>query len=117
MVTLSVSFSTTITAAFGQEPAFPSQLSLPVTIQPDGTFQSLEDGFKLKVPANWGVQDVDNISPSSKTGENQLGYTYLAIICGDYTPGLGGTSECQITPNLVTIMRIGELAQRPEVRI
>jgi hypothetical protein len=110
--------TTTVIAptAFGQEPAFPSQLSLPVTIQPDGTFQSLEDGFKLKVPANWGVQDVDNISPSSKTGENQLGYAYLAIICGDYTLGLGGTSECQITPNIVTIMRIGELDQRPEVQ-
>jgi hypothetical protein len=40
------------------------------------------------------------------------------VICSEHTPGLGGTRECQLTPtsNVVMIMRIGELDQRPEVQ-
>jgi hypothetical protein len=113
--------TTATTATYGQ-PSVTSELdslpALPATIAPDETFQSTKDGFKLKVPADWGVTDIDNTIPEAQDAEKSLGYTYLAVICSEYTPGLGGTSECQITPtsNTVMIMRIGELDQRPEVQ-
>jgi hypothetical protein len=105
-------------AVHGQESEFNTGRlpSAPTTIAPDGTFQSIEDGFKLRVPTGWAVKDIDNTIPAAELAETALQYTFLAIICGDHRPGLGGTNECNITPDLVTIMRIGELDQRPEIQ-
>lgn len=113
--------TTATTATYGQTSAtsaLESLPALPATIAPDGTFQSTEDGFKLKIPANWEVTDIDNTIPMAQAAEKSLGFMHLAVICSEHTPGLGGTRECQLTPtsNVVMIMRIGELDQRPEVQ-
>jgi hypothetical protein len=113
--------TTGTTATYGQTSAtsaLESLPALPATIAPDGTFQSTEDGFKLKIPANWEVTDIDNTIPMAQAAEKSLGFMHLTVICSEHTPGLGGTRECQLTPtsNVVMIMRIGELDQRPEVQ-
>src|SRR5215213_11449672 len=65
-------------AVFGQTSSTQALPSLPTTFLPDGTFQSIEDGFKLKVPIGWAVKDVDNTIPVGQAAEKSLGFTFLA---------------------------------------
>jgi hypothetical protein len=92
---------------------------VPATIQPDRTFESVVDGFRLKVPAGWVVEDFDNEHPDMKAVERLLsGLTTLAALCSDYNPGLGGTYDCantDTTPSLV-VGRLSDLKSRPAVQ-
>jgi hypothetical protein len=92
---------------------------VPATIQPDRTFESVVDGFRLKMPAGWVVEDFDNEHPDMKAVERLLGgLTTLATLCSEYNPGLGGTYDCantDTTPSLV-VGRLSDLKSRPAVQ-
>jgi hypothetical protein len=121
VASLSVSVATAQQAAYAQaggERGIEVLPSVPATVAPDGTFQNTDDGIRLKVPNGWGIKDVDNSDPILMRVENLLGFSTLATVCNEHTTGLGGTTECDVTPGSieVNIIRIQDLNQRPEVR-
>ncbi len=114
----SASFPAVISIAYGQQQPLAVLPKLPTTIQPDGTFQNLDDGFRVKIPSGWAVQDFDNNNPTMMEVESALGTTILATLCNEYLPGLGGTSDCQLTSESreVFVSRLKDLQTRPEVQ-
>jgi len=80
------------------------------------TFQSIEDGFRIKVPSGWAVQDVNNSDIEIQRDEEQRGMVPLAVICPQAAaqPVIGGSYECDTSNSYLSIMRFKELDDRQE---
>ncbi len=92
-VEMKVIFLTTIATALLFAPNFTiasaQQLtSIPAVIQ-NGTFQTIEDGFRVQVPQGWVVQDIDNFHLPNFRAANGAGFLILAIICPEHDAAAG----------------------------
>jgi hypothetical protein len=121
-VEMRVIFLTTIATALLFAPnvgiASAQQLaSIPVVIQ-NRTFQNTEDGFRLRVPDGWVVQDIDNFHLPNFRAANEAGFLILAIICPqqDALQGNGGVYNCEQSKSSVEILH-DRLGHRPEFEI
>jgi hypothetical protein len=47
--------------------------SIPAVIQ-NGTFQNTEDGYRMRVPDDWVVQDIDNLHLPNFRVANEAGF-------------------------------------------
>jgi hypothetical protein len=93
----------------------------PATIETTTPFQSIDDGFRLRVPHGWIIQDVDNAG-STLSEATARGYVLLAQLCPDEeeqqqgppSPNVGGDGEmfnCQLSENhVIHIVRYHDLA-------
>jgi hypothetical protein len=91
--------------------------NIPVVIQ-NGTFQNTEDGFRVRVPDGWVVQDIDNFHLPNFRAANKAGFLILAIICPqqDALQGIGGLYNCEQSESSVEILH-DRLGHRPEFEI
>ena len=91
--------------------------SIPAVIQ-NGTFQNTEDGFRMQVPDDWVVQDVDNLHLPNFRVANEAGFLILAIICPqqEALPGIGGMYNCEQSESSVEILH-DRLSHRPEFEV
>ena len=93
----------------------------PATIETTTPFQSIDGGFRLRVPHGWIIQDVDNAG-STLSEATARGYVLLAQLCPDEeeqrqgppSPNVGGDGEmfsCQLSENhVIHIVRYHDLA-------
>jgi hypothetical protein len=88
-----------------------SNVIQPEAIQGTTFFQSIDDGFKLKVPYGWIIEDVDNTG-TLLSEERARGYGLLAQLCPQEgqrrqqqepidPDARGDTSSCQMSENHV----------------
>jgi hypothetical protein len=91
--------------------------SIPAVIQ-NGTFQNTEDGFRMQVPDDWVVQDIDNLHLPNFRVANEAGFLILAIICPqqEALPGIGGMYNCEQSESSVEILH-DRLSHRPEFEV
>lgn len=91
--------------------------SIPAVIQ-NGTFQNTEDGFRMQVPDDWVVQDIDNLHLPNFRVANEAGFLILAIICPqqEAVPGSGGIYNCEHSESSVEILH-DRLSHRPEFEV
>jgi hypothetical protein len=91
--------------------------SIPAVIQ-NGTFQNIEDGFRVRVPDAWVVQDIDNLHLPNFLVANEAGFLILAIICPqqDAVPSIGGLYNCEQSESSVEILH-DRLGHRPEFEV
>jgi hypothetical protein len=91
--------------------------SIPAVIQ-NGTFQNTEDGFRMQVPDDWVVQDIDNLHLPNFRVANEAGFLILAIICPqqEAVPGIGGLYNCEQSESSVDILH-DRLGHRPEFEV
>jgi hypothetical protein len=91
--------------------------SIPVVIQ-NGTFQNTEDGFRVRVPDGWVVQDIDNFHLPNFRAANDAGFLILAIICPqqEALEGIGGLYNCEQSESSVEILH-DRLGHRPEFEV
>ena len=84
--------------------------SIPAVIQ-NGTFQNTEDGFRMRVPDDWVVQDIDNLHLPNFRVANVAGFLILAIICPQQEAllGIGGMYNCEQSES--------SLSHRPEFEV
>jgi hypothetical protein len=114
-----------ITDAAGTEGAVTTS-SRPAAIQSATSFQSTDDGFRLEVPDEWVIHDVDNTG-STLSEESTQGYGILAQLCPEEkeedqqqqqpVPNVdgssGNTSNCESSENgIVHIIRYPDLEAR-----
>ncbi len=94
----------------------------PAAIETTTPFQSIDDGFRVRVPHGWIIQDVDNAG-STLSEDTTRGYVLLAQLCPDEeeeqqqgppSPNVGGDGEmfnCQLSENhVIHIVRYHDLA-------
>jgi hypothetical protein len=94
----------------------------PAAIETTTPFQSIDDGFRLRVPHGWIIQDVDNAG-STLSEDATGGYVLLAQLCPDEeeeqqqgppSPNVAGDGEmfnCQLSQNhVIHIVRYHDLA-------
>jgi hypothetical protein len=91
--------------------------SIPAVIQ-NGTFQNTEDGFRMRVPDDWVVQDIDNLHLPNFRVANEAGFLILAIICPQQEAllGTGGMYNCEQSESSVEILH-DRLSHRPEFEV
>jgi len=91
--------------------------SIPAVIQ-NGTFQNTEDGFRMQVPDDWVVQDIDNLHLPNFRVANEAGFLILAIICPQQEAllGIGGMYNCEQSESSVEILH-DRLSHRPEFEV
>jgi hypothetical protein len=91
--------------------------SIPTVIQ-NGTFQNTEDGFRMRVPDDWVVQDIDNLHLPNFRVANVAGFLILAIICPQQEAllGIGGMYNCEQSESSVEILH-DRLSHRPEFEV
>jgi hypothetical protein len=91
--------------------------SIPAVIQ-NGTFQSTEDGFRMQVPDDWVVQDIDNLHLPNFRVANEAGFLIQAIICPQQEAVLsaGGMYNCEGSEDSVEILH-DRLSHRPEFEV
>lgn len=91
--------------------------SIPAVIQ-NGTFQNTADGFRMQVPHDWVVQDIDNLHLPNFLVANEAGFFILAIICPqqEAVPGIGGMYNCEQSESSVKILH-DRLSHRPEFEV
>lgn len=91
--------------------------SIPAVIQ-NGTFQNTEDGFRMRVPDDWVVQDIDNLHLPNFRVANVAGFLILAIICPQQEAllGIGGMYNCEQSESSVEILH-DRLSHRPEFEV
>ena len=91
--------------------------SIPAVIQ-NGTFQNTEDGFRMRVPDDWVVQDIDNLHLPNFRVANEAGFLILAIICPQQEAllGIGGMYNCEQSESSVEILH-DRLSHRPEFEV
>jgi hypothetical protein len=91
--------------------------SIPAVIQ-NGTFQNTEDGFRMRVPDDWVVQDIDNLHLPNFRVANEAGFLILAIICPQQEAllDIGGMYNCEQSESSVEILH-DRLGHRPEFEI
>ncbi len=91
--------------------------SIPAVIQ-NGTFQNTEDGFRMQVPNDWVVQDIDNLHLPNFRVANEAGFLILAIICPQQEAllGIGGMYNCEQSESSVEILH-DRLSHRPEFEV
>ena len=91
--------------------------SIPAVIH-NGTFQNTADGFRMKVPYDWVVQDIDNLHLPNFRVANEAGFLILAIICPqqEAVPGTGGMYNCEHSESSVEILH-DRLSHRPEFEV
>src|SRR5918995_1863144 len=91
--------------------------SIPAVIQ-NGTFQNTADGFRMRVPDDWVVQDIDNLHLPNFRVANVAGFLILAIICPqqEAMPGIGGLYNCEQSENSIEILH-DRLGHRPEFEV
>jgi hypothetical protein len=79
--------------------------SIPAVIQ-NGTFQNTEDGYRMRVPDDWVVQDIDNLHLPNFRVANEAGFLILAIICPQQEAllGTGGMYNCEQSESSVEIL-------------
>ena len=91
--------------------------SIPAVIQ-NGTFQNTEDGFRIQVPDDWVVQDIDNLHLPNFRVANEAGFLIQAIICPQQEAMLsaGGMYNCEHSQDSVEILH-DRLSHRPEFEV
>jgi hypothetical protein len=91
--------------------------SIPAVIQ-NGTFQNTEDGFRLQVPDDWVVQDIDNLHLPNFRVANEAGFLIMATICPqqEALPVIGGIYNCEQSESSVAILH-DRLSHRPEFEV
>jgi hypothetical protein len=91
--------------------------SIPAVIQ-NGTFQNTADGFRMQVPYDWVVQDIDNLHLPNFRIANEAGFLILAIICPqqEAVPSTGGMYNCEHSESSVEILH-DRLSHRPEFEV
>jgi hypothetical protein len=91
--------------------------SIPAVIQ-NGTFQNTADGFRMQVPYDWVVQDIDNLHLPNFRIANEAGFLILAIICPqqEAVPSTGGMYNCEDSESSVEILH-DRLSHRPEFEV
>ncbi len=91
--------------------------SIPAVIQ-NGTFQNTEDGFRMQVPDDWVVQDIDNLHLPNFRAANEAGFLILAIICPQQEAllDIGGMYNCEQSESSVEILH-DRLSHRPEFEV
>lgn len=91
--------------------------SIPAVIQ-NGTFQNTEDGFRMQVPDDWVVQDIDNLHLPNFRVANEAGFLIQAIICPQQEAVLsaGGMYNCEHSEDSVEILH-DRLSHRPEFEV
>jgi hypothetical protein len=91
--------------------------SIPAVIQ-NGTFQNTEDGYRMRVPDDWVVQDIDNLHLPNFRVANEAGFLILAIICPQQEAllGTGGMYNCEQSESSVEILH-DRLSHRPEFEV
>jgi hypothetical protein len=91
--------------------------SIPAVIQ-NGTFQNTEDGFRMWVPDDWVVQDIDNLHLPNFHVANEAGFLILAITCPQQEAllGIGGMYNCEQSESSVEILH-DRLSHRPEFEV
>src|SRR5215207_5854875 len=79
--------------------------SIPAVIQ-NGTFQNTADGFRMQVPYDWVVQDIDNLHLPNFRIAKEAGFLRLAIICTQQEagPSTGGMYNCEHSKSSVKIL-------------
>jgi hypothetical protein len=110
----------TVVLLFGSnvEIASAQQLtSIPAVIQ-NGTFQNTADGFRMQVPYDWVVQDVDNLHLPNFRVANEAGFLILAIICPqqEAVPSAVGMYNCEHSVGSIEILH-DRLSHRPEFEV
>ena len=91
--------------------------SIPAVIQNE-TFQNTADGFRMQVPYDWVVQDIDNLHLPNFRIANEAGFLILAIICPqqEAVPSTGGMYNCEDSESSVEILH-DRLSHRPEFEV
>jgi hypothetical protein len=91
--------------------------SIPAVIQ-NGTFQNTEDGFRMQVPDDWVVQDIDNLHLPNFRVANEAGFLIQAIICPQQEAVLSaeGMYNCEHSEDSVEILH-DRLSHRPEFEV
>lgn len=121
-VEMKVIFLTTIATALLFAPNFTiagaQQLTSIPAVTQNGTFQTIEDGFRVQVPQGWVVQDIDNFHLPNFRATNGAGFLILAIICPqhDALQGIVGLYNCEQSESSVEILH-DRLSHRPEFEV
>ena len=79
------------------------------------TFESKADGFRIKIPNGWIVDDINNTDPAMQERERLFGAGILAIFCpqAQAIPEIGGTYNCPQEIEGVVVVRFANLQSRP----
>jgi uncharacterized membrane protein YgcG len=110
-----------------QQPQMPSQPSgtdngrfATTTTTALRTFQSTNDSFRVQVPQDWTIDDINN-TDSSLLEERRIGYGMLAQLCPEEeiqstvpnVNGSGNTSDCLVSQNeVIHVIRYPDLETR-----
>jgi hypothetical protein len=116
MIALTTAISTTILFAISNVPIANAQFfSQPAVIE-NKIFQNKEDGFRMRVPDGWVVQDVNNTHYGNFYAELESGFGILALICPveQAVPDIRGGHNCEQANDTVYIFRYFNLGERPE---
>jgi hypothetical protein len=91
--------------------------TIPAVVGHDGSYVSVEDGYSVKLPSDWVVEDFDNAALSGT--EANLNWVALASFCVETSslPGIGGTDRCDLAQGTLDIgvTRFSDLQSRPDV--
>ncbi|MGH9926023.1 MAG: hypothetical protein ACRD5B_11680 [Nitrososphaeraceae archaeon] len=116
---LLLSFALLLSSSLLLAAATAAMAQAPAPLLDDLYYDSPFNGFRVRLPDGWVIEDLDSaVDPSVTDFEPYFGFAVVATICEEDAalPGIGGTHQCQeeVESPEILIMRFPELKSKPE---